>query len=78
MAFAHNEAVKSFLEIAGAAGLPLVSVGGVTVATGRYPARAELARWAGLANLATVPAGGISLGISESNESSCCEDTGCC
>ena len=46
LAFAYNEAVKSFLEIAGSAGLPLVSVDGVTVATGRYPTRAELARWA--------------------------------
>lgn len=42
MAFAHNDAIKSFLEIAGSAGLPLVSVDGVTVATGRYPTRAEL------------------------------------
>ena len=37
LAFAHNEAVRSFLEIAGSAGLPLVSVDGVTVVTGRYP-----------------------------------------
>ncbi|WP_313675131.1 arsenite efflux transporter metallochaperone ArsD [Mycolicibacterium sp.] len=78
LAFAHNEAVKSFLEIAGSAGLPLVLVDGVTVATGRYPGRAELARWAGMDSPAEVPAGAISLGLSESQESSCCGDSGCC
>lgn len=64
--------------VAGSAGLPLVSVDGVTVATGRYPARTELARWAGLDSPAAVPAGAISLGLSESEESSCCGDSGCC
>jgi arsenite-transporting ATPase len=78
LAFAHNEAVKSFLEIAGSAGLPLVVVDGVTVATGRYPDRAELAHWAGLDAPAAVPGGAISLGLSESNEPSCCGDSGCC
>lgn len=78
LAFAHNDAVRSFLEIAGSAGLPLVSVDGVTVATGRYPARAELARWAGLESPAAVPAGTITLGLAESSESSCCGDSGCC
>ena len=79
MAFAHNEAVKRFLEIAGSAGLPLVLVDGVTVATGRYPTRAELARWAGLDAPASVPAGAINLGLSDSSESSsCCGDSGCC
>jgi arsenite-transporting ATPase len=78
MAFAHNEAVKNFLEIAGSAGLPLVSVDGVTVATGRYPTRAELVRWAGLESPATVPARVINLGLSDSGESPCCGDSGCC
>ena len=79
LAFAHNEAVKSFLEIAGSASLPLVSVDGVTVATGRYPTRAELARWAGLEAPAAMPAGAVNLGLSEdSGSSSCCGDSGCC
>ncbi len=79
LAFAHNEAVRKFLEIAGSAGLPLVEVDGVTVATGRYPTRAELARWAGLDTPASVPAGAINLGLSEGTESSsCCGDSGCC
>lgn len=77
LAFAHTEAVRSFLEIAGSAGLPLVSVDGVTVLTGRYPTRAELAHWAGMDTPAVVPAGAISLGLSET-EASCCGDSGCC
>lgn len=79
LAFAHTESVKNFLEIAGSAGLPLVSVDGVTVLTGRYPTRAELAHWAGLDTPAVVPAGAVNLGLSGS-ESSCCPpgDSGCC
>lgn len=78
LAFAHNETVKSFLEIAGSAGLPLVLVDGVTVATGRYPTRTELARWAGLDTPDTVPAGAITLGLAQNDESSCCGDSACC
>lgn len=77
LAFAHTEAVRSFLEIAGSAGLPLVSVDGVTVLTGRYPTRAELARWSGLETSEVVPAGAASLGLT-ATESSCCGDSGCC
>ena len=76
LAFAHDEAVRSFLEIAGSDGLPLVSVDGVTVVTGRYPARAELAHWAGLGTPAAAPAGAITLGLA--GESSCCGGSGCC
>lgn len=78
LAFAHNDAVRSFLEIAGSAGLPLVLVDGVTVATGRYPTRAELAHWAGLDAAASVPAGAITLGLSETSSDSCCGGSGCC
>lgn len=78
LAFAHNEAVKSFLEIAGSAGLPLVSVDGVTVATGRYPTRVELAHWAGLESSAVIPSGAVNLGLNDGGESSCCGDSGCC
>ncbi len=78
LAFAHDDAVRSFLGIAGSAGLPLVSVDGVTVATGRYPTRAELARWAGLETPDGVPAGAIELGLADSGESSCCGESGCC
>ena len=78
--FAANPAVLSFLQVAGSAGLPLVLVDDVTVATGRYPARAEFLRYAGRPELAD-------LGLSGSSEGGCCggggtapadEATGCC
>lgn len=48
MAFAENAAVKGFLERSGQEGLPLVLVDGEIALTGRYPRRAELARWASI------------------------------
>lgn len=48
MAFAVNAKVKAFLQQSGEAALPLILVDGEVVLTGRYPERAELARWAGL------------------------------
>lgn len=73
-AFAATPAVSDFLKVAGSAGLPLVLVDGVTVATGRYPTRAELARFAGL-DLGTDTVGpGRDLGLSEVASSQC----GCC
>ncbi len=46
--FASNETVRSYLQVAGSAGLPLVLVDGVTVMTGRYPSREQLDQWAGV------------------------------
>ena len=43
-AFAENPVASDFLRVAGSAGLPLVLVDQVTVATGRYPDRDEQAR----------------------------------
>ncbi len=51
MAFAENTAVKSFLERSGAEALPLILVDGEVALAGRYPRRAELARWAGVKGL---------------------------
>lgn len=48
LAFAQNPAVKGFLERSGAEALPLILVDGEVALAGRYPRRAELARWAGL------------------------------
>ena len=48
MAFASNAVVKGALERAGDMALPLVLVDGAIALAGRYPARAELARLAGL------------------------------
>lgn len=68
MAFAENPVVKGFLEHSGQEGLPLILVNGEVALTGRYPRRAELARWAGISQLdvAAKPAG------------ACCSGSGCC
>ncbi|AQT81046.1 arsenical resistance operon transcriptional repressor ArsD [Mycolicibacterium litorale] len=71
LAFAHDDVARRFVEIAGSAGLPLVCVDGVTVLTGRYPTRSELSQWAGL-DVPVVPAGAVSLGLSDTSETACC------
>ena len=76
-AFAGNESVRSFLEVAGSEGLPLTMVDGVTVATGRYPARDQLLRYAGLASAAAAPAGATELGLTAVTGDSC-GPAGCC
>lgn len=48
LAFAQNAVVKDFLERSGAQALPLTLVDGAIALAGRYPTRAELARWAGI------------------------------
>ena len=66
MAFADNATVKSFLERSGQEGLPLVLVDGDIALAGRYPSRAELARWAGAKE-------------AEAKQSECCGGkTSCC
>lgn len=73
-AFAENPGVVAFLNTAGSESLPLVLVDDVTVMTGRYPTRAELARYAGMTLEVTQPAapptssgccGGASAGCGE-------------
>lgn len=49
LAFAENPTVKSFLERSGHEALPLILVDGEVALAGRYPNRAELARWTGIA-----------------------------
>lgn len=49
MAFAENATVKSFLERSGQEALPLTLVAGEVAMAGRYPSRADLARWVGIA-----------------------------
>ncbi len=65
LAFAQNPVVKGFLERSGQEALPLVLVDGEVALAGRYPNRAELARWAGLSVVPSV-------------ESSCCSGGRCC
>ncbi len=48
LAYAQNPVVKAFLERSGAEALPLILVDGEVALAGRYPQRAELARWARL------------------------------
>ena len=68
MAFAEHPAVKSFLERSGHEALPLILLDGEVAMAGRYPQRAELARWAGIAEpaAATKPA------------NNCCSGGKCC
>lgn len=73
--FAANPIVVQFLHVAGSDALPLVQVDGVTVLTGRYPSRDELAKWAGLV---PVAAGRTQLGVTQSSAGGCCGGTGCC
>ncbi|QHN28952.1 arsenite efflux transporter metallochaperone ArsD (plasmid) [Gordonia pseudamarae] len=80
LSFAHNETVKKFLELAGSDGLPLVLVDDVTVATGRYPTRTELATWAGLeVPAAAAPSGVTMLGLADDSDSCCTPgESTCC
>jgi hypothetical protein len=48
MAFAENPVVKGFLERSGHEALPLILIDGDIALAGRYPDRAELARWVGI------------------------------
>ncbi len=67
LAFADNVTVKNFLERSGQEALPLILVDGEIALAGRYPNRAELARWAGVKEAA------------EAVTSSCCGGkTSCC
>lgn len=69
LTFAENPTVKAFLERSGKDALPLILVDGQLALAGRYPRRAELARWAGISALpvAAAPAAG-----------GCCSGSNCC
>lgn len=71
-AFADNDAAKAFLHVSGSAGLPLILVDGVTAMTGRYPDRAQLATWAGLAEAAAPAGGGLGITATGASEGGCC------
>jgi arsenite-transporting ATPase len=77
-AFAADETVRAFLQLAGSDGLPLTLVDGITVMTGRYPAREQLLRYSGLAD-DVVPAGLVPLDMADADAGSCgCGSGGCC
>jgi hypothetical protein len=67
MAFADNAAVKGFLERAGQEALPLTLVDGDVALAGRYPTRADLARWSDITVSADVKP-----------QSGCCSGGACC
>ncbi|MBP8224165.1 MAG: arsenite efflux transporter metallochaperone ArsD [Aeromonas sp.] len=67
MVFAETAAVSAFLVHAGEEGLPLVLVDGQVVLTGRYPSRAELTRYAGLASPKAAESGGAKIDDAEAN-----------
>jgi hypothetical protein len=65
-AFASNATVLQLLHRSGQKVLPVVLVDGDVAMAGRYPARAELAQWAGLSAPRATPA------------ASCCAGPDCC
>ena len=67
MAFAERAVVKGMLERTGEDALPLTLVDGEVALAGRYPTRADLARWVG-ATLAPASAAA----------SNCCSGGKCC
>jgi hypothetical protein len=85
-AFASEESVRGFLQVAGSEGLPLTLVDGVTVMTGAYPTRDQLSHYAGIntgtgtgtdtgtdtgVDTRVVPAGVAELGLSEAGGCGC-------
>jgi hypothetical protein len=70
MAFAENPVVKGFLERSGQEGLPLILVDGEVALTGRYPRRAELARWAGVSQ--------PKVEVAVKSTGGCCSGSKCC
>lgn len=83
-AFADSAVARAFVQKVGASGLPLIVADDVTVATGRYPSRAELARIAGVeATAENTATGCCGSAPSTPAASVCCGDeapvsSGCC
>lgn len=73
-AFAASEVARAFVQKLGAEALPLIVVDGVTVATGRYPSRAEMARLGGIEAMETPVQDSGCCGGGQA-ATSCCTDT---
>ena len=71
LVFARNAVVSAFLQRSGEAALPLILVDGEVALAGRYPQRAELARWAGISS--TIP---IKAEVKPAD--ACCSGSKCC
>ena len=83
-AFADSAVARAFVQKVGASGLPLIVADDVTVATGRYPSRAALARDAGVGAPAENAATGCWGSVPSTSAAwVCCGDeaqvtSGCC
>ncbi len=71
LVFATNATVSAFLKRSGQEALPLILVDGEVALAGRYPERAELVRWAGVAGAAPAQAQAKPAGA-------CCSGSRCC
>lgn len=77
VAFTDRPQVLDFMTVSGSDGLPLVLVDGTVAMAGRYPSRADLARWVG--RPAPVPgARSLPLTAATATGASCCGGGECC
>lgn len=81
-AFTKDDVVRGYMHTVGSSGLPLTVVDGVTVATGTYPSREQLLRFAGLdvsgAGVPASPAGGRDASAERADETGAVGTPGCC
>ena len=85
-AFVTDDGIRAFMHVAGSEGLPLTTVGGVTVLTGAYPTRDQLLRFAGLPapmegtlQVETADARpALSLNLIGGTGAACAPESGCC
>jgi arsenite methyltransferase len=77
-AFATDDTVRTFIQVAGSDGLPLTTVDGVTVMTGAYPSRAQLLRFAGLSEEPVVVPAGVTMLDASEGDGCGCGPSGCC
>lgn len=73
--FVANLAVRNALEVIGTGALPAIVVDGVLKSTGAYPARDQLAAWAGVTQTAPLPMAGAALPVASGG---CCGGGGSC
>ena len=78
MAFADNATVKGFLERAGQEALPLTLIDGALALAGRYPSRADLARWSGIALQSAGCCPPAQDAAAPKAQATCCSGSKCC
>lgn len=83
MAFAENATVKGILERAGQEALPVTLVDGELALAGRYPTRADLVRWTGIASppVQAKPQDACCSPVQQVQpkaQSGCCSGSQCC